>query len=285
MPAWIDVAFRSFLFLVTLFFLTKWLGKQQIAQLSIFEYISGIVLGGIVAMHSFDRSLPISHGLIAMSIWFIIPFAVEFFSLKSKALRDFVQGKSTILIQDGKVLEDNLKKEKLTADDLLHQLRKNHIFRVTDVEFALLEPSGTVSVLPKKENQPLTPKTLGIKVAPEKEVETVIIDGEIQLESLANIALNPYWLETELTKLNVTLENVFLAQADTDGQLTIDVYDDKMTIPEPVEKPLLLATMKKCQADLELFALATDNPKSKTLYQKNSEKLQQAIEHIQPYLL
>src|SRR5690625_7932 len=159
MPEWVEVLLRSFFLLVVLFFLTKWLGKMQISQLNIFEYITGIVLGGIVAIHSFDTRFPIIHGLIAMFIWFIIPFAVEFIALKSKTFRDFTQGKSTVFIQDGKIMEDNLKKEGFSTDDLLEQLRNNDIFNAADVEFAVLEPSGTLSVLPKKENQALTAKS------------------------------------------------------------------------------------------------------------------------------
>lgn len=284
MSEWVAVLVRSISLLIVLFFLTKWLGKKHISQLNIFEYITGIVLGGIVAIHSFDIETNISYGLLAMFIWFIIPFTVEYISLKNKAFRDFTQGKSTIFIQDGKIMEDNMKKEGFTADDLLQLLRNNDIFRASDVEFAVLEPAGTLSVLPKKENQPLTAKTLNLNVAPEKETQTVIIDGRMLLEPLANLSLNPNWLETELDKLNVSIENVFLAQADTDAQLTVDLYDDKIAVPSPTEKPLLLATLKKCQADLELFALATENKTSKEMYERNSKKLQNTIDILSPYL-
>lgn len=284
MPEWVEVLLRSLSLLVVLFFLTKWLGKKQISQLNIFEYITGIVLGGIVAIHSFDTNFPIIHGLIAMFVWFIIPFVVEFFALKSKTFRDFTQGKSTVFIQDGKIMEDNLKKEGFSTDDLMEQLRINNIFNAADVEFAVLEPSGTLSVLPKKENKPLTAKDLNIKLPAEKEPQTVIMDGKMQLESLANLSLNPNWLETELDKMNVSIENVFLAQADTDGQLTVDLYDDKIAVPSPSEKPLLLATLKKCQADLELFALETNNVEAKQLYERNSKKLERAINIVSPHL-
>lgn len=284
MSEWLAVLVRSISLLIVLFFLTKWLGKKHISQLNIFEYITGIVLGGIVAIHSFDIETNISYGLLAMFVWFIIPFTVEYISLKNKAFRDFTQGKSTIFIQDGKIMEDNMKKEGFTADDLLQLLRNNDIFQASDVEFAVLEPAGTLSVLPKKENQPLTAKTLNLNVAPEKETQTVIIDGRMLLEPLANLSLNPNWLETELDKLNVSIENVFLAQADTDAQLTVDLYDDKIAVPGPTEKPLLLATLKKCQADLELFALATENKTSKEMYERNSNKLQNTIDIISPYL-
>ncbi|MGX4669047.1 DUF421 domain-containing protein [Cerasibacillus sp. JNUCC 74] len=284
MPDWVNVTIRSFSMLVILFFMTKWLGKKQISQLNIFEYISGIVLGGIAAVHAIEPNANFMYALISMFIWFIVPFIAEFLSLKSKRFRDFTEGKSTVLIQDGKIMEDNLKKERYSTDDLLTELRHNNVFLASDVEFAVLEPSGELNVLLKKENRPLTAKDVGINVAPEKEPQTVIMDGEIMLESLANLSLNVNWLETELDKQNVSIENVFLAQADNNGQLYLDLYDDKITVPEPTEKALLLANLKKCQADLELFSLATENEESKDIYEKNSKKLQHAIDLVQPYL-
>src|SRR5690625_600377 len=283
MPDWIEVALRSVILLITLFFITKWLGKKQLSELNIFEYITGIVLGGIVAIHGSTTNDPLIHGMIAMFIWFIIPYIAEFISMKSKSFRDF-QGKSTIIIQDGKIMEENMKKERYLLEDLLEDLRAKDIFNVSDVEFALLEPSGRLNAMLKKEQQPLTPKALGIQVSSEKEPETVIMDGEMLLEPLANLSLNPRWLEEELDKLNVSIENVFLGQVDGYGQLPVDLYDDQIVVPEPTEKPLLLATLKKCQADLELFALETENDTSKQMYEKNSQKLQRAINEIKPYL-
>lgn len=284
MPDWIEVVLRSLLLLIILFAMTKVFGKKNFSKLNAFEYLSGIVIGSIIAIHTFDPNLNLAYGLIAISIWFIIPWGIDYISLKSKLFRDFSEGKSTILIQDGKIMEENLKKERFSTDDLLEKLRDKNIFLASDVEFATLEPSGSLSVLPKKENQPLTAKDIGLKVAPSKEPQTVIMDGKVLLEPLANLSLNPNWLETELDKMNVALENVFLAQADTDAQLTVDLYDDKIAVALPTEKPLLLATMKKCQADLELFALATENKQSQQLYERNSKKLATVLEQITPYL-
>lgn len=284
MPDWIQIALRSITLLVILFLFTKWLGTKQLSQLNIFEYISGVVLGGIVAIHVSTLDSPLYYSLISMLIWFLIPYAVEFLSLKSKAFRNFAQGRSTVLIQNGKIMEDNLKKEHYSTDELLESLRDKNIFRVADVEFAVMEPTGKLSVLPKKENRPLTAKDLGIKLAPDKQPETVIMDGRPLLEPLANLSLNPTWLEAELEKMNVSIENVFLGQVDSDGQLTVDLYDDKIAVPAPTQKPLLLASMKKCQADLELFALSTNNEMTKQMYQQNSEKLQKAIQNIEPFL-
>ncbi|WP_010096860.1 DUF421 domain-containing protein [Ornithinibacillus scapharcae] len=284
MPDWVQIAIRAISLLALLFLFTKWLGMKQLSQLNIFEYITGIVLGGIVAIHVSTLESPLYYGLISMFIWFIVPYLVEFFSLKSKAFRDATQGKSRVVIQNGKIMEDNLKKEHYSTDDLLESLRDKNIFKVADVEFAVLEPTGKLSVLPKRENRPLTAKDLGIKLAPDHEPQTVIMDGKPLLEPLANLSLNPTWLETELEKMNVSIENVFLGQVDHNGQLTVDLYDDQLAIPSPTQMPLLLATMKKCQADLELFALATENENAKKVYQRNSEKLQNAINHVSSYL-
>ncbi|MBP2077097.1 DUF421 domain-containing protein [Oceanobacillus polygoni] len=284
MPEWIIVLLRSLTLIAFLFFLTKWLGTKHLSQLNIFEYISGIVLGSVAAIHTVNPDTNFSYAFIAMVVWFIVPFGVEKIALKSKAFRDFTEGKGVVFIQDGKIMEDNLKKEGYSTDDLLEKLRNNNIFLASDVEFAVLEPNGSLSVLPKRESRPLTAKDLGIKLAPTKEPQTVVMDGNVLLEPLANLSLNTNWLETELDKMNVSIENVFLAQADSDGQLTVDLYDDMIAVPAPTEKPLLLATMKKCQADLELFALSTENPESKEMYQRNSKKLQSAIATISSYL-
>ncbi|WP_407268200.1 DUF421 domain-containing protein [Radiobacillus sp. PE A8.2] len=284
MPEWVNVIIRSTSLLITLFFFTKWLGKKQLSQLSIFEYITGIAIGSIAATMSMGTDIPIVHGFLSMSVWFVIPLLIGIITLKSKKIRDFIEGKGTVFIKDGKVMEDNLKKEKYTTDDLLEKLRNNNFFQVADVEFAVLETDGTLSILPKKENQPLTPKDLGLDLAPVKEPQTVIMDGKPIYEPLATAGLSYNWLTTELDKLGVTIENVFLGQIDHYGQLTVDLFDDNLKVPTPQELPLLLATMKKCQADLELFALATENQAAKTMYSHNSEKLQAAIERVKPFL-
>ncbi|RKJ65555.1 DUF421 domain-containing protein, partial [Butyricicoccus sp. 1XD8-22] len=123
MPEWLDIAVRSVLFVVVLFFLTKLVGKKQIAQLSFFEYVTGITIGSIASESIMGLDGKIINGLIAMIIVATIPLIVGLISLKSKKFRDFTEGKGTIFIKDGKVMEDNLKKERITADELLQLLR------------------------------------------------------------------------------------------------------------------------------------------------------------------
>ncbi|MFJ7748176.1 DUF421 domain-containing protein [Peribacillus sp. NPDC097295] len=280
MPDWLQIVLRSLFFLVVLFLITKWLGKKQISQLSFFEYVTGITIGNVGAELATKVEGNIVHGVLSILVFALAPFLAGLISMKSKIFRDLVEGKATVFIKDGKIMEDNLKKEKYTTDELLWLLRSKDVFDLSTVEFALLEANGDFSVLLKKENQPLTPKDLNMTMPSVKEAQMVIMDGKILDEPLATIGLNRYWLKTELEKLGILLENVFLGQANSNGELTVDLYDDKLKVPSPQEKPLLLATLKKCQADLELFALSTDSPESKEMYSKNSKKLQKAIDDV-----
>lgn len=280
---WIAITLHSLIGIVTLFIITKILGKRQITQLSLFEYIVGITIGNLAAYVSLEPS-KWTLGIVALLVWTVVSFLIEYLTMKSKQLRDLIDGKATILIKDGKILEDNMKKERLTIDEMLEQLRKNNVFRVSDVEFAVMETSGEVSVLLKKEHQPLTASHLGITTAPEQETQTVIMDGNIIDEPLATIGKSRGWLLTELEKLGVTLDNVFLGQVDSYGQLYVDLYDDRLQITAPQSRASLLATLKKCEADIELFALSTQNAESKQMYSESSDQLQAIIDELTPLL-
>lgn len=279
-----DIIIRSIIFIVALIVMTKLLGKKQISEVSFFEYISGITIGSIAGEVIMGLDSNIGHGLLAIAIFTLITYVVGVLSLKSKNFRDLIEGKATIFIKDGKILEDSLKKEKYTLDEFGTLLRQKGVFNVADVEFAVLEPTGDLSVLLKKEHQPLTPKDINLKVPEEKEPQTVIMDGNILNDSLTEAGKSRKWLNLELDKLGVTLENVFHAQINSFGELTIDTFDDQLQIPTPQERPLLMAMMKKTQADLELFALETESKTVKTMYNKNAAKLQEVIEKLSPYL-
>lgn len=278
MPEWLHVILRSLFFLVVLFLITKSLGKKQISQLSFFEYVTGITIGDVGAEMATEVEGNIFHGVLSIIVFAFGPFLAGFWAMKSKTVHDTLEGKATVFIKDGKILEDNLMKEKYTNDELLELLRSKDVFDISTVEFAILEASGDFSVLLKKEYQPVTPKDLNMKVPVGKEPQTVIMDAQILDEPLATIGLSRNWLHTELKKRNVLLENVFLAQVNASGDLALDLYDDQLNLPKPTERPMLLATMKKCQADLELFALSTDSKEAKEMYKKNSLKLQKAID-------
>jgi uncharacterized membrane protein YcaP (DUF421 family) len=284
MPKELEVVIRTLVAVIVLFFLTKMLGKRQVSQLSVFEYITGITIGSITAYVSLDLDNNWYLGVIALAVWILVSIGMEFLQIKSKIMRDLIDGTPRILIKNGKIMEDNMKKERITTNELMMQLRKKNIFLVADVEFAVMEPSGDINVLLMRENQPFTPKHLGIKVAPEQAPQAVIMDGKIIDEPLAAAGLSRGWLKTELEKIGVSHENVFLGQVDAYGQLYVDLFDDLLKVPQPQLKAALFATLKKCQADLELFGLATKNQKAKQMYEQCSKKLEKIIIELTPLL-
>lgn len=280
MPNWIDVAIRSIFTMIGLFFVMRLIGKKQVATLSFFEYIVGITVGDLAAGISSDTKMPLSSSITSLAIWVLFPITISLISLKNKTIRDIAENKTTVVIKNGKIMEGNLKKEKYTADDLLVQLRKRNVFQVADVEFATLEPSGDINVLLKREKQPLTFGDIYPNAPSVKEPQTVIMDGKILDESLATMRLNRGWVKEELDKIGVTIENVFLAQVDSYGELSVDLFEDKIQVPASVTKKLIQASINKCIADLELFALQTESTSAKEMYTKNSEKMKEIKDKV-----
>jgi len=284
MNDWMHIIISSVLFVVTLFAITKIGGKKQLSELSFFEYVSGITIGSIAGEVIMGLDGNLFHGVLAIIIFGSFTYLHDLIGIKSKKFRDLFEGKATVIIKDGKVMEENLKKEKYTIDELNSLLRQKNVFKTADVEFAVLEPKGDLSVLLKKELLPITPKDLDLQVAPEKETYTVIMDGNVLHDQLASAGKNKGWLDIELANLGVTLDNVFLGQVDSYGKLFIDTYDDQLQVPSPQPRKLLLAMLNKCQADLELFALATESSSTKEMYIQNAKKLQEAIQKVQSFL-
>ncbi|GED33322.1 DUF421 domain-containing protein [Brevibacillus centrosporus] len=282
MPDWLNIALRSIGALVYLFLLTKLIGKRQIRQLTYIEYIVGITIGSIAAFMATEMDGPIFHSLISLTIFAVFPALSEWLSLKSKWYRDMMEGKSTIVIQDGKILENNLAKEKLTAEDLLGQLRVKNVFRVADVEFALMETSGELTVQLKTEQLPVTPSQLKLNVAPAKPPQTVIMDGKIMPIPLAALGKDQIWLETQLKKRNKTLQDVFLGQVDESGNLYLDFVSDAGGSKKKPQIQETYETLKQCLQDLEQQANAEQNSKLQAKYKDNAAKLEEILKQIQP---
>jgi len=280
----LEVLLRSVgLFVVTLF-MVRLIGKRQTSRLTLFDLVTAIVIGVIAAAVSLKLVPNLVHGLLALLVWTGLPALIYLLAIKSKMVRDIVQGKETVLINQGKVLEDKLMEARFTPEDLLSQLRKKNAFKVADVEFAVLEPTGEVSVLLKKDQQPVTPQTANLTVGMESVPQTVIMDGTIMDEPLTAMGLNRNWLHTELVKAGVTLENVFIGQVDSVGQLYLDLFDDLIQVPKPKTKELAWASIKKCQADCELYALGTKQPEAKSMYSKSAQVLAEAVKELEPVL-
>ena len=228
MMEWIEVILRSLFILIGLFIITKLLGKKQLSKLSYFEYIVGIIIGDIAGSLSMDVEVSLLHGVTSILIWTLISIFFSYISLKNKKVRDFVEGKARVFIKDGKILEENLKKERFTTDELLEMLRKKSVFSANEVEFALLESDGELSVLLKRDYRTVKPAELWLHLPADKEPKTVIMDGEIIKEVLAEVGRSEAWLKKILSEKSVTIDDVFLAQLHSDGKLTLDYYEDGM---------------------------------------------------------
>ncbi|WP_121664753.1 DUF421 domain-containing protein [Metabacillus litoralis] len=228
MPSWTEVIIRSILIILGLFFITKLLGKKQLSALSFFEYIVGITVGDIAGTITMDVELNVVNGLISILIWALFPIIISTLSLRSKKFRDIVEGQATTFIQDGKILEKNMKREKYSTDDLLEQLRKKDIFQVSDVEFAVLETSGQLSVLLKKEKQPTKWEDFFGKGPEVVKPLTVIMDGKFLPETIYSAGYSIAWLKSKLQSQNSQVANIFLGQIGSDGQLYVDYFDDHL---------------------------------------------------------
>ena len=227
MPDWLEVVLRTLVAVIVLFIMTKVLGKRQLSQLSLFEYITGISIGNLAAYVSLDLDNLWFLGLVSISVWVLVSVSMEYWTLKNRRVKNFIDGRGTVLIKDGQLIPEHMKKERLTVDELLSQLRQKDIFAIADVEFAVMESTGTINAMLKKEHQPITGDILGWKMSNEQPSQTVIMDG-IMLEGPLEVAgYDKAWLERQLDQYKLGMEDVFVAQIDADGQLSIKTPNGK----------------------------------------------------------
>lgn len=217
-----DTIIRALLSLTALFLITKLLGKKQVSQLSLFDYVIGISIGNFAAEMTINIESQYANGLTAVLVFGLVAYLVSILTMKSIKLRRFFMGTPTILIQNGKLIEQNLKKVKFDINELLEECRINGYFNITQIEYALMEANGEVSILPKGEYLPVTIKDLNLKANKQELVANIIIDSRIMHNNLKNMKKDKAWLEKELKiKGYKTLDNILLATLDNNDKLII----------------------------------------------------------------
>lgn len=228
MPDFVLIAIRSIIAFVLLLFLTRIMGKKQLSQLTFFDYVVGITIGSIAATMSADKNIQISNGTVSLAIWGFFPILIGFIGLKSRKFLQLTDGRPSIVIKNGEVLEESLKKNHLAIDELMMSIREQGIFKVDDIEIAILETNGELSVMKKSDLEPITPRLLGMKVTLEHAPSLLIADGHILNKNLSTLGYSKKWLMKEIKKQGAkSLNDVFLAQVDSKGNLFIDIYEDK----------------------------------------------------------
>lgn len=173
----------------------------------------------------------------------------------------------------------------MTFDDLMLSLREKNAFKLSDVELAVLESNGKVSVMKKALYQPLTPKDLGMVLEEEHMPSLVIIDGHLLEKRINYLGYSKEWLLGEIIKKGAKdFKNVFLGQIDSKGNVYVDLYNDQIKVEQVQQKPLLAAQLRKVQADLENFAIQTNDENAKKIFYDQSMELQEIINKTNPFL-
>jgi len=285
MNSWLIILFNSIVLFFLSLVITKYMKRKTLARATPFDFISYAVIAIIIVLISLNIIDNIYFGLITLAVWALMPLILDYASMKSKLVYNLIHGKKRVLVKNGKVMEDNLSKERITGQEFLQEMRSKKAFNLADVEFAVMESTGDINVSLKADKKPVTPYDLGKQVATKTEPQPVILDGNILDEGLTNAGLNRGWLTTQLEIKGVSLENVFLGQVDSSGDLYVDIFDDMIQVPKTQVKEMLYASIQKSQADLLSFSLDCDNEDSKNMYSQNAEKLEKVMKKLEPYLL
>lgn len=285
MNTWSIILFNSIILFFLAIIISKYLKRKTLAKATPFDFISYAVIASIITLISLNMITNIYFGLTALVIWVFMPIILDYSAMKSKWIYNVIHGKERVLIKNGKVMEDNLSKERITGQEFLQEMRSKKAFNLADVEFAVMETTGDINVILKADKQPVTASDLGEKVGSKREPQTVILDGNILNEGLTNAGLNRTWLTTQLEIKGVSLENVFLGQVDSSGDLYVDLFDDMIQVPKTEIKDMLYASIEKCQADLMSFSLDSDNEEAKNIYSQDADKLNKIMKKLEPHLL
>lgn len=218
------VILRGLVSLVTLFLITKLLGKKQVSQLSLFDYVIGISIGNFAAEITINLETSLINGTVAVIEFGLIAYAISILTMKSIKLRRFFMGVPTVLIDKGELVEKALKKVHFDVNDLLEECRCNGYFDLNEIEYAIMECNGNLSIMPKSTYKPVTIRDLKLKEQVQGLCANVIIDGKIMDNNLKNMGKEIGWLERQLNiKGYKNIEDILLATLDFNEKLT--VYD------------------------------------------------------------
>ncbi|CAG9612633.1 hypothetical protein BACCIP111899_01810 [Bacillus rhizoplanae] len=214
----VQIVFRTIILYSVMLIIFRLMGKREIGELSVLDLVVFIMLGemAVIAIENMDKS--IWHQLVPMMLIMVIQIALSLVSLKSQRLRHILEGEPAIIVREGKIDEKQMRKQRYNMDDLLMQLREQSIGDIRDVEYAILEPSGRLSVFEKQKSKKSKNDTPLFSVP-------LIIDGEIQRKHLYMMEHTDIWLEEKLKKLGYKdIENISYCSFQN-GQFFVDLKD------------------------------------------------------------
>lgn len=229
MNIYLEITLRTLFTIAILLILTKIDGSKQISQLSFFDYVIGITAGSIAAVMCIDQDVSMWASAISLVLFMLFGAFFSYLSQKSVFCRRLLEGNPVFVIAKGEILYKGLKKARFSVNDLMRELRSQGYFDITEINYAILETNGNVSVMPKASARPATNEDEGNTVEDDSVRADVIIDGKILHGNLKAFGKNEQWLLTALQTQGIAhLKDVALASLDTDDNLS--VYK-KNTIP------------------------------------------------------
>jgi uncharacterized membrane protein YcaP (DUF421 family) len=220
MEQYLTIIFRTIFFYVLILLFFRVMGKREIGELSILDLVVFVMIGEMAIVSIDNPKRPLIETIIPMVFLVLIQIGLAMLSLKSKRFRDRVDGKPTIIINKGKIDEQAMRKQRYNFDDLLTQLREKDIRSIADVEFAILESSGSLSVIEKINNPNGEPKEGDITIP-------LIIDGCIEEENLNRINKTNFWLRQELKKLGYRDVKKISFCSYENGKFFVDLIDEE----------------------------------------------------------
>lgn len=214
--------------ILAIFILTKLLGYRQMSQMSMFDYINGITIGSIAAEMATSLENNFTQPLTAMIVYALSALLLSWLGTKSIKARRLIEGTPLVLMNNGELYRENLKKAKIDVTEFLVQCRGQGYFDVSKLETAILEGNGKISFLPKVSDRPATPSDLGLSPEQDYMVANVILDGKIMEKNLRHTGNNEKWLLSQIKGQGADrVEDVLLATCDLNNQVTVFLKENQ----------------------------------------------------------
>ena len=210
---------RTVILYILVLVIMRMMGKREIGQLQPFELAIAIMIADLASIPMTNIGIPIFSGIIPILALLMMHLIISNINLKSINMRKIICGKPTILIYRGKIDEKALKKEKFTINELQERLRGNNVFNIGDVEYAILETSGQITVIQKPDKRTTIPADFDIMPEYEGIPYDLVIDGKIMHENLKAIGKDEIWLEREVKKFKIRPEEALVVTFDGKGQI------------------------------------------------------------------
>lgn len=212
------IFFRAIILYILVLLVMRCMGKREIGQLQPFELAISIMIADLATIPMSELGTPIFYGVVPILALLLMHLLISFINLKSIKFREFICGKPSILIYRGKIDENVMKKENFTINELQERLRGNNIFDLGDVEYAILETSGQITVIPKPDKRGVTLEDMNIKGEYLGIPYDLIVDGVIQEENLQKISKDKEWLKKQVSKFDMKPEEALVATINGKGE-------------------------------------------------------------------